>query len=221
MVVGDVTTGTDVLVVGGGPGGYVAAIRAAQLGLDTTLVEKDAYGGTCLNYGCIPSKALISATDVAHDAGQAEEMGVFANPAIDVEAMMEWKDGVVTRLTRGVESLCKNAGVELFDGIATFTGETEARIAHSGEGQGSETIAFEHAIVATEAGPSPSPGSSSTANTFSPRRTPSNSSRFPRVCSSSARATSGWNSRRCTRRWGLTSPSSRCSRMRCRGTTKT
>jgi dihydrolipoamide dehydrogenase len=158
MVVGDVTTGTDVLVVGGGPGGYVAAIRAAQLGLDTTLVEKDAYGGTCLNYGCIPSKALISATDVAHRAGDAEHMGVFANPAVDVEAMMEWKDGVVTRLTKGVESLCKNAGVELIDGVATFTGENEARVAHSGEGQGSETIAFEHAIVATGSRPVTVPG---------------------------------------------------------------
>ncbi len=60
MVVGDVTTGTELLVIGGGPGGYVAAIRGAQLGLDTTLVERDAYGGTCLNHGCIPSKALIS-----------------------------------------------------------------------------------------------------------------------------------------------------------------
>ena len=72
MVVGDVTTGTDVLVIGGGPGGYVAAIRAGQQGLDVTLVEADAYGGTCLNHGCIPSKALISAADVAHEAGHAE-----------------------------------------------------------------------------------------------------------------------------------------------------
>ena len=58
MVVGDVTTGTEVLIIGGGPGGYVAAIRSAQLGLDTTLVERDAYGGTCLNHGCIPSMSL-------------------------------------------------------------------------------------------------------------------------------------------------------------------
>jgi len=85
-------------------------------------------------------------------------MGVFANPAVDVEAMMEWKDGVVTRLTKGVESLCKNAGVELIDGVATFTGENEARVAHSGEGQGSETIAFEHAIVATGSRPVTVPG---------------------------------------------------------------
>jgi dihydrolipoamide dehydrogenase len=158
MVVGDVTTGTEVLVVGGGPGGYVAAIRAAQLGLDTTLVEKDAYGGTCLNHGCIPSKALISATDVAHDAGHAEHMGVYADPAVDLAGMVEWKDGVVDRLTNGVASLCENAGVDLIDGTATFTGEQEARIAHGGDGQGSETVAFDHAIIATGSKPVTVPG---------------------------------------------------------------
>jgi dihydrolipoamide dehydrogenase len=158
MVVGDVTTGTDVLVIGAGPGGYVAAIRAAQLDLDVTLVEKDAYGGTCLNYGCIPSKALISATDRAHDVREAEHMGIYADPAVDVAAMNEWKDGVVTRLTRGVESLCKRAGVNLIEGRAEFAGENEARIVHLGEGEGAETVAFEHAIVATGSRPIELPG---------------------------------------------------------------
>ncbi|WP_276273694.1 dihydrolipoyl dehydrogenase [Haloarcula litorea] len=158
MVVGDVTTGTDLLVVGGGPGGYVAAIRGAQLGLDTTLVEREAYGGTCLNHGCIPSKAFISATDVAHDAGGAEEMGVYADPAVDMAAMSEWKDGVVTRLTRGVESLCEHAGVELVEGTAQFVDEETVRVAHGGEGQGSESIAFEHAVLATGSRPVEVPG---------------------------------------------------------------
>jgi len=158
MVVGDVTTGTELLVVGGGPGGYVAAIRAAQLGVDTTLVERDAYGGTCLNHGCIPSKALISGADLAHRAGQAEDMGIYADPAVDMAGMVEWKDGVVTRLTRGVESLAKSAGVELIEGEATFIGEHEARIAHGGEGQGSESIEFEHVIVATGSRPMQVPG---------------------------------------------------------------
>ncbi|MDS0281887.1 dihydrolipoyl dehydrogenase [Haloarcula onubensis] len=158
MVVGDVTTGTEVLVIGGGPGGYVAAIRAAQLGLDTTLVERDAYGGTCLNHGCIPSKAFISAADVAHDAREAEAMGVFADPAVDMEGMTKWKDGVVTRLTRGVESLCKSAGVALVEGTAEFVDAETVRVAHGGEGQGSETIAFEHAIVATGSRPIEVPG---------------------------------------------------------------
>jgi len=101
MVVGDVTTGTDVLVIGAGPAGYVAAIRAGQLDLDVTLVEKDAYGGTCLNHGCIPSKAMISATNVAHEAGHGEEMGIHADPAVDLSQMVNWKDGVVDQLTGG------------------------------------------------------------------------------------------------------------------------
>jgi len=158
MVVGDVTTGTELLVIGGGPGGYVAAIRGAQLGLDTTLVERDAYGGTCLNHGCIPSKALISAADVAYDAGHAEDMGVYADPAVDMEGMSQWKDGVVTRLTRGVESLCEAAGVNLIEGTAEFVDEETVRVAHGGEGQGSESLSFEHAIVATGSRPVEVPG---------------------------------------------------------------
>jgi len=158
MVVGDVTTGTDVLVIGAGPGGYAAAIRAGQLDLDVTLVEKDAYGGTCLNHGCIPSKALIHATDVAHEAGQAEEMGVYADPAVDLAKMVEWKDGVVDQLTGGVEKLCKGNGVNLMEGTATFADENTVRIGHAGEGQGSESLEFEHAIVATGSRPVEIPG---------------------------------------------------------------
>ncbi|RKD94038.1 dihydrolipoyl dehydrogenase [Halopiger aswanensis] len=153
MVVGDVTTGTDVLVIGAGPAGYVAAIRAGQLDLDVTLVEKDAYGGTCLNYGCIPSKALITATDIAHEARHAEEMGIHADPAIDLAGMVGWKDDVVDQLTGGVEKLCKANGVNLLEGTATFVDETTVRVSHSGEGQGSETLEFEHAIVATGSRP--------------------------------------------------------------------
>jgi dihydrolipoamide dehydrogenase len=158
MVVGDVTTGTDVLVIGGGPGGYTAAIRAGQLGLDVTLVEADAYGGTCLNHGCIPSKAMISATNVAHDARGAEEMGIHADPAVDLAGMVEWKDGVVDQLTGGVEKLCKAAGVELVSGRAEFASETTARVVHSGEGQGAETVEFDHAVVATGSRPVEVPG---------------------------------------------------------------
>ncbi|WP_340102023.1 dihydrolipoyl dehydrogenase [Salinibaculum salinum] len=158
MVVGDVTTGTELLVVGGGPGGYVAAIRAAQLDIDVTLVEMDAYGGTCLNYGCIPSKAFVSATDVAHQAGNAEAMGVYADPAVDMQGMVTWKDRLVRRLTKGVESLCERAGVNLVEGRAEFASEEKARIVHQGEGEGSETIAFEHAVLATGSRPIQIPG---------------------------------------------------------------
>jgi len=158
MVVGDVPTGTDVLVIGGGPGGYVAAIRAGQLDLDVTLVEQDALGGTCLNHGCIPSKAMVSAADLAHDAGQAEELGIYADPVVDLQGTVEWKDGVVEQLTGGVEKLCKAAGVNLVEGRAEFAGEHEARVVHDGEGQGAETVEFERAIIATGSRPIEVPG---------------------------------------------------------------
>ena len=158
MVVGDIATGTEVLVIGAGPGGYVAAIRAAQNGLDTTLVEKDAYGGACLNRGCIPSKALITGSGLAHEAGNAEEMGIHADPAVDLTRMVEWKNGVVDRLTGGVEKLCKANGVNLIEGTASFVDEHTARVAHGGDGQGSESIEFEHAIVATGSRPIRIPG---------------------------------------------------------------
>ena len=158
MVVGDIATGTDVLVIGAGPGGYVAAIRAGQLDLDVTLVERDAYGGTCLNYGCIPSKALITGADLAHEAGHAEEMGVHADPAVDLAAMQEWKGGVVDQLTGGVEKLCKANGVNLVEGTATFRDEHSVRVAHGGEGQGSETIEFDHCVVSTGSRPIQIPG---------------------------------------------------------------
>ncbi|UHQ96275.1 dihydrolipoyl dehydrogenase [Natrinema halophilum] len=158
MVVGNNTTSTDVLVIGGGPGGYVAAIRASQLGLDVTLVEKEAYGGTCLNHGCIPSKALVSATELAHRAGTAEHMGVHADPAIDLQGVINWKDDVVEQLTSGVEKLCKGNGVNLIEGTAEFADETTARIVHDGEGQGTQAIEFEHAIVATGSRPIELPG---------------------------------------------------------------
>ncbi|WP_418281286.1 dihydrolipoyl dehydrogenase [Halorubrum sp. DTA98] len=158
MVVGDVTTGTEVLVIGAGPGGYVAAIRAAQKGVDTTLVEKDAYGGACLNRGCIPSKALITASGIAHEAGNAEFMGVHADPAVDFAKMIDWKDGVVDRLTGGVEKLCKANGVNLVEGEASFVDDHTVRVAHGGDGQGSESIEFEHAIIATGSRPIEIPG---------------------------------------------------------------
>jgi dihydrolipoamide dehydrogenase len=153
MVVGDVTTGTEVLVIGGGPGGYVAAIRAAQRGLDTTLVERDAYGGACLNRGCIPSKALIEVAGMAHDAGSAADLGLHADPVVDLAATQSWKDEVVERMTGSVEKLCKANGVNLVEGTARFAGETTARISHGGEGQGSETVEFERAVVATGSRP--------------------------------------------------------------------
>jgi dihydrolipoamide dehydrogenase len=158
MVVGDISTGTDVAVIGAGPGGYVAAIRAAQHDLDTTLIERDAYGGTCLNYGCIPSKAFIHGASLAWETSHAEELGIHADPAVDMAQMQSWKSDVVDQLTGGVEKLCKANGVNLMKGTAKFSGSNSLRVEHGGEGQGSESIDFERAIVATGSRPIEVPG---------------------------------------------------------------
>ena len=97
----------ELLIVGGGPAGYSAAIRGAQCGLSTTLVDDGNIGGTCLNTGCIPSKALLSATKIAAEAERSEDMGIYSEPYVDFEEMVAWKDGVVGRLTAGVEQLCQ------------------------------------------------------------------------------------------------------------------
>ena len=137
---------TEVVVIGGGPAGYAAAIRAAQLDTDVVMVERDAYGGTCLNHGCIPSKALIAATDVADRAANGDHMGISAEPTIDLPRMMQWKDQVVTRLSRGVEHLCRQNGVTLLEGTAAFVDDDRVRMSL---GEDECTIGFETAIVAT------------------------------------------------------------------------
>lgn len=117
---------TNVLVVGGGPGGYVAAIRAGQLGLETIIVEGDRVGGTCLVRGCIPSKAVIhAATRFAEVQAHAVDGGhlgihVGAEPTVNMAELVAWKEGIVTKLTTGVTGLLKNAGAELMNGWATF-----------------------------------------------------------------------------------------------------
>jgi dihydrolipoamide dehydrogenase len=112
------------LVVGAGPGGYVCAIRAAQLGVDTVVVDRATPGGTCLNVGCIPSKALIHAADEYHRIAAPKAlkaMGISAaTPAMDLAATMAWKDGIVTRLTGGVSTLLRKAGVRMVTGEATL-----------------------------------------------------------------------------------------------------
>ncbi len=153
MVVGDVSAAADVAVIGGGPAGYTAAIRAAQHDLDVALVERADVGGTCLNFGCIPSKALIAATDVLEGAEHAESMGVYADPWVDVAEMVDWKDGIVRRLTAGVEHLCEANGVELVEGNAAFLDDERLQISHDADGRGGEQMGFEHAIVATGSRP--------------------------------------------------------------------
>src|SRR5215213_4689612 len=115
-----------VLVVGGGPGGYVAAIRAGQLGLDTVLVEKGRLGGTCLIRGCIPSKALIQAADKYAEiagafGGNTLGISIGEKPQLELDRTMAWKDGIVDRLSTGVSGLLARAKVRLVPGWAIFT----------------------------------------------------------------------------------------------------
>ncbi len=113
---------TTLLVIGGGPGGYVAAIRAGQLGIQTVLVEAATPGGTCLNIGCIPSKALIHAAeefDKAKHFADGSALGIMASaPSIDVSRTVQWKDGIVKRLTSGVGALLKKNDVQVINGFA-------------------------------------------------------------------------------------------------------
>ena len=95
----------DVLVLGAGPAGYVCAIRCAQLGLKTAVVEKKHYGGVCLNVGCIPSKALINAGKTLKKIREADVMGIqVGEPTLDVAKMVSWKEGIVGKLTGGVSA---------------------------------------------------------------------------------------------------------------------
>jgi dihydrolipoamide dehydrogenase len=112
----------DVLVVGGGPGGYVAAIRAAQLGLKTALVEGHKLGGECLNYGCIPSKALITAGSLAYKIQNlAPKMGIEVQGVkVHLDKLVDWKAGIVKSLTGGIGQLLKANGVQVFNGTASF-----------------------------------------------------------------------------------------------------
>jgi dihydrolipoamide dehydrogenase len=142
---------TQVLIVGAGPGGYVAAIRAGQLGLDTTLVEVDRLGGTCLIRGCIPSKALIHAAEAYHHVRQAEGAGhlgirVQGAVALDFAETQAWKDGIVERLSDGVAALLRRAKVKVVRGWATFSDAKTCEV-RAADG-GSRTITAAHVILA-------------------------------------------------------------------------
>lgn len=148
MVVGDLAQEIDVLVIGAGPGGYVAAIRAAQLGRSVVIVDKADLGGVCLNRGCIPSKAIISASERYHDIKQADEMGIEISGEVNVNLpkLMKWKDRVVKKLTGGVKSLLKGNKVEILSGEAFFTDRNRVRIVTEDSGQ---TYQFQDVIIAT------------------------------------------------------------------------
>ena len=157
MVVGDFAIELDTVVIGAGPGGYVAAIRAAQMGQKVAIVEKEYIGGVCLNVGCIPSKALIAAAHKYQDSLDSTSFGVSSeNVTIDFAKTQEWKNNqVVSKLTKGVEGLLKKNKVEILDGEAFFVDENTLRVMGEDKAQ---TYSFNNAIVATGSRPVEIPG---------------------------------------------------------------
>jgi len=156
MVVGEFTEEADLLVIGGGPGGYSAAIRASQLGRSVTLVEHNAIGGVCLNVGCIPSKALIELSTRFHALEGLAKRGVVTEDAhIDPVALSDAVRGSVERLTSGVRTLLKGHQVEVLDGWASFAGPREVRVQAPHE---TKRLTFRDCILATGSVPRSLPG---------------------------------------------------------------
>lgn len=152
----------DVAVLGGGPGGYVAAIRCAQFGLKTALIEAGELGGTCLNRGCIPTKSLLHAAETYENVKNAAALGVSTGQvSYDYAAMAAYKDSVVQKQRKGVASLLKAHGVNLLSGFGTLTDSHAISV-------GGETVAAENVILATGGAPAPlnvpGPGGESVLN---------------------------------------------------------
>jgi dihydrolipoyl dehydrogenase len=137
----------DVVVIGGGPGGYVCAIRSAQLGLKTVLVERDQLGGICVAYGCIPSKALISMTKLYEKAKEGSKFGIVAEGIkVDLAALQKWKSSVVSALETGVATLCRGNKVEVVEGSAEVIDARRVMVMTS---SGTEEIVTKNLVIAT------------------------------------------------------------------------
>lgn len=151
MVVGDFPIELDTLVVGAGPGGYVAAIRAAQTGQKVTIVEKGELGGVCLNVGCIPSKALIQAGHRMEYAYGDETLGIKSEKVtVDFSKVQDWKASVVKKLTGGVEGLLKGNKVDIVRGEVYFVDKNTVKVM---DDKNSQTYTFKNCIIATGSTP--------------------------------------------------------------------
>ena len=144
---------TTLLIIGGGPGGYVAAIRAGQLGVPTILVEAAEVGGTCLNIGCIPSKALIHAAEQFHALASydgSSPLGIqVQSPRLELARTIEWKDGIVHRLTTGVTALLKKNGVSVIHGHAQIVDGKTVDITPNAASAETIRVNCEHLLLAT------------------------------------------------------------------------
>ncbi len=148
MVMGSIPEEVDIAVIGGGVGGYVAAIRAAELGKSVTIVEKDKLGGHCLNYACIPSKTIIHIADLFYSATHSQNLGISGSLSIDAKRMHEWRISVSQTLEKGVEGLCRANGIEIVKGEATFLNSNTLQLTNG------TSLDFKKAIIATGSVPS-------------------------------------------------------------------
>jgi len=147
----------DCIVIGSGPGGYVAAIRAAQLGMRTAVVEKDVVGGRCLNYACIPAKAVLRTADILSEIDEAGDFGINVDGrSIDFAKVSERRKRVIRTMTGGVSGLFRKGGIELIEGFGAVTGNGTVRVGSAKDGQ--EYTANKGIIVATGSVKKPIPG---------------------------------------------------------------
>ena len=145
-------TDVDLVILGGGSGGYACALRAAELGMSVVLIDRDKLGGTCLHSGCIPTKALLHAGEIADAARESAQFGVRATlDGIDVPAVNEYKDGVVTRLYKGLQGLVKSRGIQFVQGTGRLVSATAVQV-------GDTTYRGRHVVLATGAVPKTLPG---------------------------------------------------------------
>ncbi len=144
---GSIPEQVDLAIIGGGVGGYVAAIRAAELGLSVALVEKNKLGGHCLNYACIPSKTLIKIADIFYEAGHSQKFGIEGNVSLDAKKMLEWRVSVSKKLEDGVAYLCKANQIDVFKGTATFISSNSLQLTDG------ISLQFKHALIATGSEP--------------------------------------------------------------------
>ncbi|WJV30184.1 FAD-dependent oxidoreductase [Rossellomorea sp. AcN35-11] len=147
MVVGEIAEDKDIVVIGGGPGGYHAAIRAANLGRQVTLIEREDLGGTCLHKGCIPSKVFTHFAQEFKKTKHLKEMGMeFGEVKANLATLQQYKNKKITQLRTGIESLCKSNQVEIVKGSAYFLSESRVGVEHGHE---FSLFNFKEAIVAT------------------------------------------------------------------------
>ncbi|WP_434111784.1 dihydrolipoyl dehydrogenase [Methylocaldum sp. GT1TLB] len=147
----------EVVVLGGGPGGYTAAFRAADLGRQVVLVERyPVLGGVCLNVGCIPSKALLHAAKVIQEAQESSSFGLnFGSPNVDLDKLRDWKNKVVKTLTTGLAGLAKQRKVTIVNGVGKFSSDRTLQVETA---DGTKTVSFDHAIIAAGSQPVQIPG---------------------------------------------------------------